>query len=102
MSEFFLEIFTEEMPPNLQISARENLLKNITNFLDQNQIIYDSNISAYSTPNRLIIYFRKIKNEVLIKSKEIKGPKTNSSDEAVEGFLKVKNISKKKLYKKKN
>ena len=35
MSEFFLELFSEEIPPNLQISARENLISNFTSFFEQ-------------------------------------------------------------------
>ena len=38
MAEFFLELFTEEIPPNLQINARENLIINIKNFLDRENI----------------------------------------------------------------
>ena len=40
MSEFFLELFSEEIPPNLQISARENLISNFTGFFEQKKINY--------------------------------------------------------------
>jgi len=33
MSEFFLELFSEEVPVNLQKNARETLLQNFTVFL---------------------------------------------------------------------
>ena len=52
MSEFFLELFSEEMPPNLQCSIRETLLQNIKNFLDKEQINYDEKNNCFSTPNR--------------------------------------------------
>ncbi|MFL2896494.1 MAG: hypothetical protein ACJZ4S_02230 [Candidatus Pelagibacter sp.] len=35
MSEFFLELFSEEMPPKLQSSARDNLLTNFKIFFEK-------------------------------------------------------------------
>ena len=35
MSEFFLELFTEEIPANLQSTARKNLLISFKTFLDE-------------------------------------------------------------------
>ena len=70
MSEFFLELFSEEMPPNLQCSIRETLIQNIKNFLDKEQINYDEKNNCFSTPNRLIIHFKKIEKEEVKKSQE--------------------------------
>ena len=101
MSEFFLELFSEEIPPNLQISARENLISNFTSFFEQKKINYHKNYSALSTPNRLIIYFESIQNEVIENSKEIKGPNINVSDEALKSYLSSNKITKDKIFKKK-
>ncbi len=101
MSEFFLELFSEEMPPNLQRSGRETLLQNIKNFLDKEKINYDENNNCFSTPNRLIIHFKKIEKEVIKGSQEFKGPSVKSSDHAINGFIKSNNISKNQIYKKK-
>ena len=101
MSEFFLELFTEEIPSSLQISAREDLLNNIVQFLKKENITFDKNYFTSSTPNRLVIYFKNIKNEIIKESKEIRGPKTTSSESVLEGFLLARNINKRKLYKKK-
>ncbi len=101
MSEFFLELFSEEIPPKLQISARENLLKILIDFLNQEKIKYDKNFSAISTPNRLIIFFKKIETLIIRQPIELKGPNTNSSEEAIKGFIKSNKISKSKLIKKK-
>ena len=100
MSEFFLELFSEEIPPNLQISARENLLNNFISFFEQKKINYHKNFSALSTPNRLIIYFQNIQSEVIENSKEIRGPNINVSDEALKGFLSSNKITKDKIFKK--
>ena len=101
MSEFFLELFSEEMPPNLQCSFRETLLQNIKNFLDKEQINYDEKNKCFSTPNRVIIHFKKIENEVVKKSQEFRGPNVKSSEDAINGFIKSNSISKNQIYKKK-
>ena len=101
MSEFFLELFSEEMPPNLQCSIRETLLQNIKNFLDKEQINYDEKSNCFSTPNRLIIHFKKIEKEVVKKSQEFRGPNVKSSEDAINGFIKSNSISKHQIYKKK-
>ena len=61
MSEFFLEVFTEEIPAKLQSSARNNLLKLFRDFFESESIETHGKEKAYSTPNRLIIHFDKIK-----------------------------------------
>ena len=101
MSELFLELFSEEMPPNLQCSVRETLLQNIKNFLDKEQINYDEYNNCFSTPNRLVIYFKKIEKEVIRASQEFRGPNVKSPEDAINGFIKSNNISKNQIYKKK-
>ena len=56
MSEFFLELFSEEIPPKLQINARDDLIQILKKFFDDNEIIIKGKINTYSTPNRLIVY----------------------------------------------
>ncbi len=89
------------MPPNLQISARNDLLNILKNFFENENINYDKNNLALSTPNRLIIYFKNVQKEVIKISKNIRGPSTNSSEEALKGFLISNKIAKNKIYKKK-
>ena len=101
MAEFFIELFSEEMPSSLQISARKELLQILINYLDSEQINYEKNYFAFSTPNRLVVYFKNIKKEVLKKPEEIKGPSINSPEIALNGFIKSNNTTKEKIYKKK-
>ena len=101
MSELFLELFTEEIPTNLQVNARESLVLNIKKFLDKENISYKGKSESYSTPNRLIIYFENIQTTVVKESKEIRGPNINASQEALDGFVKSNEINKKNIYKKK-
>ena len=100
MSEFFLELFSEEIPSNLQQNLRENLLKNFNELFRARSISYKKS-SAYSTPNRMIILIEGVQKNTVLKSEEIKGPNIKSSEIALEGFIRSNKILKNDLYKKK-
>tara|TARA_B100000427_G_scaffold308986_1_gene297621 strand:+ start:341 stop:2410 length:2070 start_codon:yes stop_codon:yes gene_type:complete len=100
MSEFFLELFSEEIPSTLQKNLREDLLDSFNKLFKEKSISFKKN-SSYSTPNRLIILFEGLQKQVVLKSEEIKGPNINAPEVALEGFMKSNNISKKNLFKKK-
>ena len=100
MSEFFLELFSEEIPSNLQQNLREDLLKSFNEFFLEKSILFKKGTS-YSTPNRLVLLFEGMQKNVVLKSEEIKGPNINSPEVALEGFVRSNKILKKDLYKKK-
>ena len=100
MSEFFLELFSEEIPASLQKNLRENLLENFNKLFNEKFITFKKS-SSYSTPNRLIILFEGLQKQIILKSEEIKGPNVNAPKVALEGFIKSNNILNKDLFKKK-
>ena len=100
MSEFFLELFSEEIPASSQRNARKVLLENFQKLFKEKQISFKKSIS-FSTPNRLIILFEGLSKEVIQKAEEIKGPNVNAPEKAVEGFLRSNKIDKENLLKKK-
>ncbi len=100
MSEFFLELFSEEIPSRLQIDARNDLTQIFKKFFDDYEIIAKGKINTYSTPNRLIVHINKISKDVVKKAEEIRGPNINAPEKALEGFLKSNKISKEKVFKK--
>tara|TARA_B100000989_G_scaffold159783_1_gene119317 strand:- start:4365 stop:6437 length:2073 start_codon:yes stop_codon:yes gene_type:complete len=100
MAEFFLELFSEEIPARLQKNLREKLLDDFQKFFQEKQIKYKKNFS-FSTPNRLIIVFEGVEKELKISPREIKGPKIGVPDQALEGFIKSYKIEKKDLFEKK-
>ena len=57
---------------------------------------------SFSTPNRLLILFDGIKPEIHQKEEEIRGPKTDAPEKALDGFLRSNNFQKKNLYQKEN
>jgi len=99
MSEFFLELFSEEIPSSLQQNLRQELLNSFNKLFTEKFISFKKSTS-YSTPNRLIIVFEGVQKQVVLKSEEIKGPNTKAPEIAQEGFLRSNNISKKDLFKK--
>ena len=68
MSEFFLELFSEEIPAKLQVNARKSLLENLKKFFEENEVTIKGNLNIYSTPNRLVVYIDKITNKIFKKS----------------------------------
>ena len=100
MSEFFLELFTEEIPANLQKTARDFLLENFTKLFQDKKISFKKN-STFSVPNRLIVLFEGLEKEIIQKEEEMRGPNINAPEKAIEGFLRSNQISKDLIFKKK-
>ena len=100
MAEFFLELFSEEIPAGLQKNLREKLLDEFRKFFLKKSIKSKKSFS-FSTPNRLIVVFEGLDKEIKTLSKEIRGPKIVSPEQALEGFLRSNEIEKKDLFKKK-
>ena len=100
MSEFFLELFSEEIPAGLQRNSRKTLLESFQKLFEEKQISFKKS-SSFSTPNRLVILFEGLSKKIIQKAEEIKGPNINAPEKAVEGFLRSNQIDKKDLIKKK-
>ena len=100
MSDFFLELFSEEIPSNLQKSARNQLLQSFNDFFRKENIILKKQGKTFSTPNRLVVFFDGVNSEIFQKSEEIKGPNINAPEKALSGFIKSNRIKKENLYKK--
>ena len=101
MSEFFLELLSEEIPSTLQKNARDVLLKLFKESFEKNDIKFKSG-KSFSTPKRLIIYFEGIPKTIDQKSLNIKGPKVGTPPEALEGFIKSNNLNESDIFKESN
>ena len=100
MSEFFLELFSEEIPAKLQVNARKNIYDNLKKFFDENEVKIKGQIKVFSTPNRLVVYIEKIAKSINKKSEEIRGPSIKAPEQAIEGFMRSNNVKKNQIYKK--
>ena len=99
MSEFFLELFSEEIPAGLQKNSRIFLLDSFQKLFEEKHIIFKKSVS-HSTPNRLVISFEGLTKETTQKAEEIKGPNVNAPEKSIDGFLRSNQINKKDLFKK--
>ena len=100
MSELLIELFSEEMPPNLQINARNQFKKFFGEALLSLSLKYKS-FEVYSTPTRLVATVSGLPSKIKILPTEIKGPKLGVPQSVVESFAKSKNIKLSDLYEKK-
>jgi glycyl-tRNA synthetase beta chain len=93
MTEFILELFSEEIPSRMQKGAAEKLLDILCYFfLVQKKLSYDS-AHVYVTPRRLVAV---IKGFPLVQShhyEEKKGPRLDAPVAAIEGFLKSQHVT---------
>jgi glycyl-tRNA synthetase beta chain len=99
MAEFLLELYSEEIPHGLQISAREEIKNNLLESLEEESIKYKS-AEVYSTPTRLTLLVRDLPTEIKIEAKEVRGPKVDVSENIIEGFMRSHQITKKDLFEK--
>jgi glycyl-tRNA synthetase beta chain len=99
MAELLLELYSEEIPHGLQISAREELKKNLLKLLEEESIKYKS-AEVYSTPTRLVLLLRDLPSEIRIEAKEIRGPRVGVPENIIEGFMNSYQIIKKDLFEK--
>ena len=94
MSEFFIELYSEEIPHNLQKNARDQFKHLFLDELNKNEIKF-KDINVFSTPKRIALFVDKISLEQKIPPQEVKGPKVGCDEKALEGFLRSKSAEKK-------
>ena len=70
MSEFFLELFSEEMPSGLQKNARTEILKLFSETFSRMNINFKVS-KSYSTSKRLVFFFGEISEKIQQKSVEL-------------------------------
>ncbi|WP_337846461.1 glycine--tRNA ligase subunit beta [Sphingomonas sp.] len=86
MTDFLLELRSEEIPARMQDKAREDLARLFTAELDKAGLKAAS-LVTYATPRRLTLIARDLPAQTAAVSEELKGPPADAPDAAVEGFL---------------
>ena len=87
MSELLIELFSEEMPPNLQINARNQFESLLKEELKTLSLKFDS-IQAFSTPTRITILIPDLPKKIKILPYEAKGPKFGVPQDVIKNFAK--------------
>ena len=86
MTDFLLELRSEEIPARMQDKAREDLVRLSTAELDKAGLKAGA-LLTYATPRRLTLIARDLPEQTAAVSEELKGPPADAPDAAIDGFL---------------
>ena len=100
MAELFIELFSEEIPSKLQIDTRRKIKQIFEEKLQIKEIKFNSS-KSFSTPKRLVFVIDGLPEKIEQKGKNLKGPKVDAPQIALDGFIKSNNLNKSDIYKKK-
>lgn len=92
MSELILELYSEEIPALMQKKAEEAYLEIFTKILQVNALSYDD-LEVLSAPTRIAIRITGLLPFVVTQNIEVKGPKVDAPQAAIEGFCRTHNIN---------
>lgn len=96
MTDFLLELRSEEIPARMQDKAREDLARLFTAELDKAGLAA-AEIVTYATPRRLALIAKGLPLETGAVSEETKGPKVGAPPQAMEGFLRKVGLTQEQL-----
>ena len=93
MSDFLLELRSEEIPARMQAGARAELEKLFRREMDAAGV-EAGEITVWSTPRRLALIARGLPLATEAVSEELKGPPVGAPDQAVDGFCRKAGVDK--------
>jgi glycyl-tRNA synthetase beta chain len=96
VSDFLLELRSEEIPARMQDKAREDLARLFVAELEKAGL-KSGEIVTYATPRRLALIARDLPAETAAVSEEIKGPRAGAPPQAMEGFLRKTGLTQDQL-----
>jgi len=96
MTDFLLELLSEEIPARMQDKAREDLARLFSAELDRAGLT-PGKITTYATPRRLSLIINDLPVEAQAVREETKGPKVGAPPQALEGFLRKTGLSQDQL-----
>jgi glycyl-tRNA synthetase beta chain len=96
MSDFLLELRSEEIPARMQAGARAALEKLFREQMAAAGVALGA-ITMWSTPRRLALIARDLPQATQAVSEELKGPKTSAPPQALEGFLRKTGLTQDQL-----
>ena len=94
MTDFLLEILSEEIPAGMQKAAAENFAKIASEILTKNNLVFTvEQLNTFITPRRLTLYISNLEASQKTPATKKVGPKINADKRAIEGFLKSVGLS---------
>ncbi|MBD8546323.1 glycine--tRNA ligase subunit beta [Sphingomonas sp. CFBP 8760] len=96
MTDFLLELRSEEIPARMQDKARDDLARLFAAELAKAGLVAGA-IVTYATPRRLALIARGLPAQTEAVSEEVKGPKTAAPPQALDGFLRKTGLTREQL-----
>ena len=96
MTDFLLELFSEEIPARMQDKAREDLARLFAAELEKAGLKAQGAVT-YATPRRLTLILNGLPLETQSVREETKGPKVGAPPQALEGFLRKTGLTQEQL-----
>ncbi|NVD27716.1 glycine--tRNA ligase subunit beta [Parasphingorhabdus flavimaris] len=96
MTDFLLELLSEEIPARMQAKARADLQRLFTEQMTAAGLKAGA-ITVWSTPRRLALIARGLPAQTEAVSEEAKGPPEAAPDQAVEGFCRKNEVTRDQL-----
>ncbi|MFD1613011.1 glycine--tRNA ligase subunit beta [Sphingomonas tabacisoli] len=96
MSDFLLELLSEEIPARMQERARADLARLFEAEIAKAGLKAEG-IETFSTPRRLALIARSLPSETEAVREELKGPRTSAPPQALEGFLRKTGLTQDQL-----
>ncbi len=96
MTDFLLELRSEEIPARMQAKARDDLARLFTERLTALGVTFGE-VVTYATPRRLALIVRDLPDNTAASSEERKGPRADAPAQAIEGFLRSTGLSREQL-----
>ena len=96
MTDFLLELLSEEIPARMQDKARDDIARLFSAELDKAGL-KAADLITYATPRRLALIAKGLPLETQAVSEETKGPKVGAPPQAMEGFLRKTGLTQDQL-----
>ena len=96
MTDFLLELRSEEIPARMQVKAGEDLVRLFEDRLRSLGVAWDKT-EVYATPRRLALIVRGLPETTAAMTEERKGPRADAPAQAIEGFLRSTGLSRDQL-----
>jgi glycyl-tRNA synthetase beta chain len=96
MPQLLLELFSEEIPARMQQGAARDLERMVSEKLKAAGLSWDA-LNVFAGPRRLTLVIDGLPSATPDRSEELKGPRANAPEQALEGFLRKTGLTKDQL-----
>jgi len=96
MAQLLIELFSEEIPARMQGGAARDLERMAAERLKAAGLTYDA-LTTFAGPRRLTLVVEGLPAATPDREEEVKGPRANAPEQALEGFLRKTGLTKDQL-----